>query len=259
MLLRPCPFCDKSIPRAMNVCPYCHRDEQGKSVQIDSTAPPAQDDSPRQLEQDLAELASEDSYVKDQAMIRLAHRGYGVVQGLIAVLSDLGKPGLAGVAKALGRIGDRRALGVLKQAAHGGDDEVRMASVWALSQFHDSEVLPALIAEADRPDPTVQGYLAYALGNFRDAQALPVLLRLLRHSNREVAFHAACALGESGDKSAVKPLRKALVRRDPLVRAAATAALKKLGASAVPLNSYWVYGVWAVAVGGVLWILWMWR
>lgn len=256
MLLRPCPFCAKSIPRAITVCPYCHRDEQGQSVQIDSAAAVVEN-SPKAFEQDMTDLASEDPYTKDQAMVRLAHRGYGVVQGLIAVLSDLGKPGLAGVAKALGRIGDKRALPALIQAARMGDEEVRMASVWAIAQFHDAEVVPPLLAEAERPDPLLQAYTAFALGSFRDARALPLLTRLLKHSHREVAFHAACALGEAGDAKAVPALQKALSSADPVVRAAASASLRRFGASTAAPKTIIVYVVIAIlvaiALGAGLW------
>src|SRR5688500_14819254 len=137
MLLKPCPFCTKDIPRAMTVCPYCHRDELGKSVQMD-TAPSASVEADKRADQqDLKELGSEDACTRDQATVRMARRGYGVAQGLIDVLSDLGKPGLAGVAKALGRIGDKRAIPALTQAARLGDDDLRLAAIWALSQFHE--------------------------------------------------------------------------------------------------------------------------
>lgn len=247
MLLRPCPFCEKKIPRAITVCPYCHRDEQGQMVQMDTSAS-ATVESAQALERDMQDLGSEDSYLRDQAMVRMAHRGHGVVQGLIAVLGDLGKPGLAGVAKALGRIGDRRAIPALAQAARMGDEDVRLAAVWALSQIHDPDVLPALIAEADRKDPTVQSYLAYVLGTFRDSTILPTLERLGRHSHREVAFHAACAMGDLGDARAVPSLRRLYRKSDDLLRAAAAASLRRLGVSAKRPRQLTVGGIVAAVL-----------
>src|SRR5579872_6669687 len=89
------------------------------------------------FENDLQELASEDPFVSEQAVVRVAQRGFGVVQALMSILSDFTKPGLAGIARALGKIKDRRAISVLTQAAKMGDEELRTASIWALAQFHE--------------------------------------------------------------------------------------------------------------------------
>src|SRR5262249_51702189 len=160
-------------PRSITVCPYCHRDEQGKAVAMDSTLveTPATD---HYFESDLKELASEDPFVRDQAVVRVAQRGVGVVQALVSILQDFAKPGLAGVARALGKIGDRRAIPVLAQAANLGDENLRVAAVWALGQFHEPEVLPFLLVEAERPHQVTQSYLANLLGSFQDSRVLPV-------------------------------------------------------------------------------------
>ena len=110
-----------------------------------------------------------------------------------------------------------------------GDEEIRTAAVWALSQFHDPEVLPVLLSEAERPHPTLQSYLAHVLGGFQDARVVPTLAKLTEHPNREVSFQAACALAETGYKSALSAIKKNGRRNDPLIRAASAAALKRLG------------------------------
>ena len=229
MILKPCPFCQKDIPRSIVVCPYCHRDEGGKAVQMDTAATPKELISEKYFEQLLADLASADPFQRDQAVIRMAQHGFGVVQALISILGDFAKPGLAGVARALGKIGDRRAVPVLAQAAKMGDDELRVAAVWALCQFHEPEVLPVLISEAERPHSIIQSYLAHSLGTFQDSRVVPVLSSLALHPNREVAFQAACALGEVGDRAAVSVLKKVWRRRDALVRSASAASLRRLG------------------------------
>jgi HEAT repeat protein len=229
MILKPCPFCQKDIPRSIIVCPYCHRDEGGKAVQMDTVATAQESISEKYFEQLLTDLASEDPFQRDQAVIRMAQHGFGVAQALISILGDFAKPGLAGVARSLGKIGDRRAVPALAQAAKMGDEELRIAAVWALCQFHEPEVLPVLLSEAERPHPIIQGYLAHALGTFQDSRVVPVLASLARHPNREVAFQAACALGESGDRAAVPVLKKVWRRRDALVRSASAASLKRLG------------------------------
>jgi HEAT repeat protein len=189
----------------------------------------AESGADRYFKDDLADLASEDPFTREQAVVRVAQRGFGVVQALISILSDFAKPGLAGVAQALGKIGDRRAIAVLGQAAKMGDEDLRLAAVWALAQFHEPDVLPALMSEAERPHPVIQSFLANALGAFQDSRVIPVLAKLAGHPSREVAFHAACALGETGDRQGIPVLQKSWRRRDALIRAASAASLRRLG------------------------------
>jgi len=257
MILKPCPFCHKDIPRAITVCPYCHRDEKGQAAAMDSSVVEVPE-AAGFFEDDLRELSSEDSFRRDQAVVRVAQRGFGVVQALISILGDSAKPGLAGVAGALGRIGDRRAIPVLTQAAKMGDDELRMAAIWALAQFREPEVLPILIAESERPHPIIQSFLANVLGSYQDSQVVPALAKLSGHPNREVAFQAACALGETGDFSAVPALRKAWRRRDPLVRAAGAASLRRLGVkpSAIAVKTWLItLAILAAAAAAAAWFI----
>ncbi len=251
MILKPCPYCHKDIPRSINVCPYCHRDEAGKPIQIDTAAAPQEPISEKYFEQLLADLASEDPFHRDQAVLRMAQHGFGVVQALISILSDFAKPGLAGVARSLGKIGDRRAVPVLAQAAKMGDEDLRIASVWALSQFHEPEVLPVLLSEAERTHPIIQAFLAHTLGTFQDSRVVPVLSKLAGHPNREVAFQAVSALGEVGDRQAISVLKKTWRRRNPLVRAASAASLRRLGAKPSWISAYaFVIGIIGLALLG---------
>lgn len=222
-------------------------------MRMDSAAP-AVENADRFFEDDMKDLASQDSFVREQAVVRMAQRGFGVVQALISVLGDLGKPGLAATAKVLGRIRDRRAIPALTVAARMGDEELRTAAVWALGQYHEPEVLSTFVAEIGRQHTSVQAYMANTLGLFHDNQAVPVLGKLAHHPNREVAFQAACALGEIGDVRAVNSLRKARRHPDGLVRAAAVSSLRRLGASSLPFSARWVHMtvglmVLAMAVG----------
>ena len=174
----------------MTVCPYCCRDDKGQPVVMDSTAPSAAS-ADRYFENDLQDFTARDSFARDEAVTRVAQRGFGIVQALISILSDFAKPGLAGVARALGKIGDRRAIPALAQAAKMGDEDLRTAAIGALAQFREPEVLPVLLSEAERPHPTIQSYLANVLGTFQDSRVVPVLANLAGHPNREVAFRPA--------------------------------------------------------------------
>jgi len=211
----------------------------------------------RYFENDLKDLASEDLFVRDQAVVRVAQRGFGVVQALISILSDFAKPGLAGVAASLGKIGDRRSIPALTQAAKLGDEDLRIAAVWALAQFREPEVLPVLLTECERPHPMIQSYLANVLGTFQDSRVVPVLSKLSVHPNREVAFQAACALGEIGDRSALAILQKSWRRGESLVRVASAASLRRLGGKPSRISPWIVaIGMIGLAAGAaVVWIV----
>jgi len=231
MQLRPCPFCQKPIPKKMTACPYCHHDEQGQKVRMDTAAPPPDPNEKKYYENDMADLGSDDPYLREQAVVRMAQRGFGVVQALIDVLSNLNRPGLAATAKVLGRVRDRRAVPALTNALRMGDEELRSAAAWALGQIHEPQVLATFAAEADRQHPVIQAYIAYVLGSARDGNSVKPLAKLLSAPQREVAFQAACALGEIGDRDAAGPLRRALGHKEAVVRVAAAASLKRLGLS----------------------------
>jgi HEAT repeat protein len=254
MILKPCPFCQKDIPRSITVCPYCHRDEAGQPVAMDTAAHAEISAPDKYFQDDLKELASDDPFIRDQAVIRVARHGTGVVQALLSILNDFAKPGLASVALALGKIGDRRAISVLAQATKMGDEDLRLASVWALAQFHDEEVLPILLAEAERPHPIIQSFIANILGTFQDGRVVPVLTKLASHPNREVAFQAACALGESGGSAAIGVLKSTWRQGDALVRSACAASLRRIGSKPARMAPWTMsLGLAALAaLGGVL-------
>jgi HEAT repeat protein len=250
MILKPCPFCQKDIPRSITVCPYCHRDEAGKPIAMDSAAV-ENAVSDKFFQDDLKDLASDDPFTRDQAVVRVASHGAAVVQALVGILNDFAKPGLAGVALALGKIGDRRAISELAQAAKMGDEDLRMAAVWALAQFHEPEVLPILLSEVECPHPIIQSFLANTLGTFQDSQVVPALCKLAGHPNREVAFQAVCALGETGSRDGVPSLKKSWREGGPMVRAASAASLRRLGSRPSRFSfALLVWGMGALAALG---------
>jgi HEAT repeat protein len=258
MKLTPCPFCGKSIPARMSVCPYCRRDEKGDAVVMDTRMSTTAAEA-KPSKQHLDELSSEDPYVRDQAVLRMAKQGFGVTQVLIDILSDHAKPGLASVAKTLGQIGDKRAIGVLTKAAKHGDDGLRIAALWALAQYRDAEVLPVLLSEAERPHPMTQSYLAHVLGLIQDAQVVPVLCRITQNGSPEAAYQAAFALGEWKDPQSVAALTHLAQKKNPLLRAVAIASLKRLGVNPVFTAAGWRLWAWGVGAlsliaGGLWWI-----
>ncbi len=239
----------------MAVCPYCHRNDKGEDVLALETKKKTAF-SQKHYEQDLLELGSEDPFVRDQAVERLAQKDSQVAEALISALADHNKPGLASIAKVLGRLRHPKALRVLHEALQTGDEELRVNVAWALGQYHSVETLPDLLAEMNRPNPTLQSYLAYAVGSLQDPRIVPALSKLARHSNPEVAFHAIDALGGTGDPQAIPVLRRALQRSEPVVRWAAEAALRRLGGPVRPFfwQSWMGWGGMGVTIAaGLLW------
>lgn len=241
----------------MNACPYCHRDEKGQPVAMDTAAPPPQLLKP--TEQDLKDLSSEDPYVREQTVLKIAKQGIGIVQPLVDILSETTKPGLAGIAKALGQIGDKRAIPVLSKAAKQGDDALRTAALWALAQFREPEVMPTLMAEAERPHPVTQGYLIHVLSGFQSPKTIPTLCRITQQGSLEAAYHATYALGDFNDPEAIRALKRVARQRDPLLRATAAASLNRLGirASLTIYRWWWWIGGFvglALAGGAVAWV-----
>jgi len=231
----------------MTTCPYCHRDEQGEIVAMD-TAAPIVEQSPRELEKDIKLLESEDAFVRDQAATRLAQKSFSATPTLIGLMQDHKSPTLPHIARILGRIGDKRAIAPLAQAARGGDEELRMGALWALAQFREPEVLPVLLSEAERAHPVTQSYLVHVLGGFHNADVIPVLAKLVSSPNAEVAFHAVSALGGFSTPASTKALQSAIRRKEPLIKAAASASLRRQGHSPAVASGL----VWKITLAVVL-------
>jgi bilin biosynthesis protein len=255
MRLKPCPKCSKDIPSGIEVCPYCRHDDQGRDTREEAglTASAA-----AQVQEDLNALGSDDNLARKTAAERLAQRGAAVIPILTSVLNEHTRKGLSEVARLLGRLRDQRAIEPLVQALKLGDEELKVSAVWALSQFNDARALEELIRESQRSDSTVQSYVAHTLADFQDARVLPNLIRLTEHPSRDVAFQAIWSLGEVGNAEAVMPLRRSLGRKDPIIRAAAQAALKRLGAPARRAYSKRTYALGSLGIAAVAGLIFFW-
>jgi len=244
MRLKKCSYCSKDIPLTIAVCPYCRRNEKGEEIDLQTgVVDPGQSVS----ESELHDLRSEDPVLRINVSERLAQKGPAVVPFLIEFVNDHSHKGIPDAVRILGKIRDRRAVSALTQAVHVGDEDTRIAAVWALSQINDPETLNELLRECDRNNPSVQAYLAHILSGYQDARILPMLIKLAGHSSREVAFQATWGLGETGNAGAIYPLRRQLGRKDTLIKAAAQMALRRLGG---PVRR--VIPLWGSILGGVV-------
>jgi HEAT repeat protein len=144
---------------------------------------------------------------------------------------DQGHAGL--LIRALGRLGDRRAVEPLLAALCQVNPHLRQDAATALGLIGDSRAIGPLIdtfrlVSGDTEDITAWQDAAGALARL-GAPALDPLINALRDENSTVRAWSADALGQMGSAQAVEPLIAALSDADVQVRIDATVALGKIG------------------------------
>jgi HEAT repeat protein len=174
----------------------------------------------------------------DPAVRQLAARALGdigdtrAVEPLIAAMR--GREDLRAIAAtALGQIDDIRAEEPLLAALKDGASNVRAAAARALGRLGDVAAVERLIAALKDHESVVRGAAVEALGEIGDPRAVEPLIGCLK-GREDVRVAAAVALGVIGDARAVEPLIVAL--KDWRVCVPAAEALARIGApAAVPL------------------------
>jgi HEAT repeat protein len=177
-------------------------------------------------------LTSARKETRHAAYMRLVQMGGGARRRMREILSEKTDPvRRAAVVRALGKMGDKRSLEVLRLLIEDPNAQVRAACAEALFQIDDKILLRAVKA-VDSWNPysetaaPVDGYIR-VLGLARQRQASAVVMKILEESNSAVEREAAvCALGRMVCKNAVKPLTLVLKNDGALpVRVAAAEAL----------------------------------
>ena len=150
--------------------------------------------------------------------------GVPAVESLICVLDYYDDNARLQATKALGKIGDARAIDPLIKALDDSDNGVRSSAACALNKIGPS-VLESLIKALDNSDCWVRSRTVRALGKIGDARAVELLIKALHDPEYIVRGDAAEALGKIGDERAVEPLIKALHDSNADVRARVAEAL----------------------------------
>lgn len=193
--------------------------------------------TPTNVETLIIALRTEDRRAHTLVVDDLVKVGGAAVEPLLLALEDSNPNVRAGAARALGKIGDPRALDALIACLREDTSaEVRKSAVWALHMGDVRSVMPLIEALHDRDewvrfgativlakigspavlplirttqrdrDPRVRAIAAETLGRIGDVRALEVLALGLKDPHENVWQQSAIALGRMADARAVRPL-----------------------------------------------------
>ena len=148
---------------------------------------------------------------------------------LLQQLADGKRPAREEAVRALGEIGDKRAVPHLIQALGDQYTKVREAAASALGHIGDEQAAPHLVQALGDQNVRVRSEAVQALSQIGRA-AVPHLVQALDDERREVRERAVSALGRIGDQSALPHLVQALKQdEENAVRVKAASALGQLG------------------------------
>ena len=167
-----------------------------------------------------------------------ASRDPAAVEPLLAKLASVEFPDArkGDLVVALGELRDARAVDVLIRIAKGRDEDKtrRLYAADALGKIGDRRALPVLKSLFDEDDALLRAYSASALAAFGMGEALPSLLAGLRDSNARVRLQCTKALArplEPAGASQVVPILQWKAENDP-ERSVRLESVRTLGAIA---------------------------
>jgi HEAT repeat protein len=160
----------------------------------------------------------------------LARHGELVVDPLIELLAESDRhPARAWAANVLGEVRAHRALPALVRALEDPDDEVRAKSATALGRLGDRRAIGHLLDHLlTDPAPFVRARIASTLGKFGGPEVVDRLVRALGDPAWWVRMRGVEALEQIGSV-AQGPLLLALDDPDPEIRGRAAVSLERLG------------------------------
>jgi HEAT repeat protein len=166
------------------------------------------------------------------------------IEPLVAAIKDDDVTVQLSVIGALGKAGDEQASDCLKTMLKHDSPQVRLAALQALGQVWQLQC----ITQLGSPDPKTRALAARALGKQGDSRAVEPLIVLLGDGNPETRTEAAEALINLGGLT-VESLISAINHRDALVRVTAVELLGRLRdqRAVLPLTS---------ALEGTDWFVW---
>jgi hypothetical protein len=132
-------------------------------------------------------------------------------------------------AKALAKIGDKKALDILFKALEDKNPETRYSAVSALGNTKNHQIVTPLITTLKQENaPYVLTCGIRILGDFGDKNATKLLIDLLSHKEATVRWEAAYSLGKIKDPRSVNALIVSLKDDNQTVVTHAASALKRI-------------------------------
>ncbi len=163
----------------------------------------------RDLDALLAVVDDPDQYIRDDAIKALGEIGDPrAVPALIRRLDDPNHNNVEDAARALARVGDRRAVGPLIAVLRSAKQHQQARGVAAdeLAKIADAQAVPALLEALAGADAWARYFLLKILGTIGDGRAVPAAVAALNDPDADVRWKAVEALGSLGDARAVAPL-----------------------------------------------------
>jgi HEAT repeat protein len=153
---------------------------------------------------------------------------------LLQGLSDPNPVIRQNIAKALGKLGDKKAVDPLTKLLSDKDENVRSFATVALGEIGSDETFQILLPLLRDDSVNVRCSVINAFTMLKNPGVYEILVKMLSDPENEVVCQTAIALGEFGDKKAVTPLVDLLLKEvkfntDADKRAAAAIGLGILG------------------------------
>ena len=185
---------------------------------------------PAAVEPLIRSLTTADAWLAPRIADILTRHGEAVVDPLVAVLSDsVRQPARAWAANVLGEVRAQRAFPALVLGLSDAEDEVRAKSATALGRLGDRRAVGYLLEHLlTDPAPFVRLRIASSLGQFGGPEVTDRLVQALGDRAWWVRMRSVEALEQIG-AGAEAPLLVALDDSDPEIRARAAVALERLG------------------------------
>ena len=185
----------------------------------------------KQADDPIADFIKDSSQGDPNACRRVAALGAGVVEQLIPLCAASKKRPLnlrTNAIRALGQIGDARAVEPLVELLQDAEKLIRIEAATALGQLHDLRAVKPLIVVLGT-DYALSSAAAKSLGQLGDSRAVEPLIHMLDDCYECGREAAAEALGRLRDERAVPHLLKALNNEDMATRRIAAQALGQIG------------------------------
>lgn len=136
-------------------------------------------------------------------------------------------------ARALGAIGNKRAVDILIHSMGDNDVRVRRSVARALGQLQDPKAIDAVVGALKDRDREIRLHVVTALGEIANPRAVIPLTKVLSDPNKRMRRKAVWGLGQIKDRDAIPALIGMLGDTDGVTRNNASDALAEIGRPAL--------------------------